>query len=100
MLVVKKLTGLDFFKKTTCVRDLGVNDSWLNDSILKTSIYDSAIRYWMRGRIIIVALFGMKIRNCIRKGFVCDSQRNGGFRELDCPKKFRIQCNYVHYGMM
>ena len=53
----QKINGSCLFLKTTCVRELGVNDSWLNDSILKTSIYDSMILYWMRGRIIIAALY-------------------------------------------
>ena len=54
----QKINGSRIFLKTTCVRELGVNDSWLNASILKTSIYDSMILYWMYGRyIIMVALY-------------------------------------------
>ena len=55
----QKINGSRLYLKTTCVRQLGVNDSWVmsHDSILKTSIYDSMILYWMRGRIIIVALY-------------------------------------------
>ena len=42
----QKINGSRLFLKTTCVRELGVNDSWLNFENLDLWLYDSLLNAW------------------------------------------------------
>ena len=75
-----------------------VRSQWLNSENIDLWLCNSILNVWSYN--YCDPLFGSRIKNCISKGFVCDSPRNGGSRGLDYPKKVQnivLPCTILYH---